>query len=89
MDLFNYIILYAPVIFAVFSEIGIVAAIICKVNSYFKKAESAVDELKESAEYKDLKNQMKTVLAENYELKKKINVVLEKMTKVKVHDEDN
>lgn len=83
----QYISLYSPIIIAVLSEIGVVAALIAKVTSYFKKANEAVATLKESAEYKDLKNQMQVILEENYELKKKLNVVLEKITHVKVEDE--
>lgn len=83
----DYITLYAPVIIAVISEIGVVAALIAKVTSYFKKADAAVKELKESAEYKQLRTQMQLVIEENYELKKKLDIVLEKITHVKVQDE--
>ena len=83
----QYISLYSPIIIAIISEIGVVASMIAKITSYFKKANAAVDELKQSSEYKDLKNQMKVVLEENYELKIKLNVVLEKITHVKVQDE--
>lgn len=83
----DYITLYAPVIIAVLSEIGVVAAMIAKVTSYFKKANAAVNELKESSEYKELKNQMKVVLEENYRLKTKIDTLIETMTHVKVQDE--
>ena len=83
----EYITIYAPVLVAVVSEIGVVATMITKTTSYFKKASAAVDELKESTEYKELKNQMKIVIDENIELKKKLNVVMEKLTHVKVQDE--
>ena len=82
----EYITIYAPVIMAVLSEVGVVCALIAKITSYFKKAEGAVKELKESSEYKELKEQMKVVLQENYELKKQLDLVLEKMTHVKVNN---
>ena len=83
----EYITIYAPVVVAVLSEIGVVAALIAKITSYFKKASAAVDELKQSAEYKALKNQMSIVIEENIELKKQLNIVMEKLTHVKVQDE--
>ena len=83
----EYITIYAPVVVAVLSEIGVVAALIAKITSYFKKASAAVDELKQSEEYKALKNQMKIVIDENIELKKNLNAVMEKLTHVKVQDE--
>lgn len=86
-SIMEYIALYAPVVVALISEVAVVASLIKKVTSYFKNAEATVKELKESAEYKDLKNQMQIILEENYELKKKLNVVLEKITHVKVKDE--
>lgn len=82
----EYITLYAPVVLAIFSEVGVVAAMIKKTSSYFKKAETAVEELKQSSEYKELKDQMKIVLEENFELKQKLDIVLEKLTHVKVQD---
>lgn len=83
----EYITLYAPVIIAILGEIGVVAAMITKITSYFNKANEAVEQLKESAEYTELKHQMKNVMKENKELKVKLNIVLEKLTHVKVQDE--
>lgn len=83
----EYITIYAPVIVAVLSEVGIVASLIAKITSYFKNANAAVKELKESAEYTELKHQMNNVIKENKELKVKLNIVLEKLTHVKVQDE--
>lgn len=83
----QYITLYAPVVIAILGEIGVVAAMIAKITSYFKKANAAVDELKQSTEYKALKNQMSVVIDENIELKKQLNIVMEKLTHVRVQDE--
>lgn len=84
----QYIILYAPVIIAVLGEIGVVATMLTKITLYFKRANAAVDELKQSTEYKSLKNQMKVVIDENIELKKQLNIVMEKLTHVKVKNEE-
>lgn len=83
----EYITIYAPVVIAILGEIGVVAGMIAKITSYFKKANAAVDELKQSTEYKELKNQMKIVIDENIELKKQLRIVMEKLTHVKVQDE--
>lgn len=85
----DYIVQYAPVILAILSEVGVVIAVLNKVKSYFTKAEANVKELKESNEYKELKAQLSVVIEENYELKKKLNTVMEKLTHVKVQDDTN
>lgn len=87
-NIMEYIALYAPVVVALISEVTVVASLIKKVTSYFKNAEATVKELKESAEYTQLKDQMKIVIEENYELKKTLNLVLEKLTHVKVKNEN-
>ena len=86
-SLLQYITLYSPAVIAVLSEVGVVAALIAKITSYFKKAEMSINNLKESPEYKELKLQMISVLKENNELKKDIKILMEKLTHVKVQDE--
>lgn len=87
-EILEYITIYAPVLVAIFSEIGVVAALIYKITDYFTKANKAVEELKESNEYKEIKNQIKLVVKENKELKTKLNNLLEKISHVKVEDEE-
>ena len=84
----EYITQYLPIIIAIVSEIGIVAAVINKVSNYFKQTKEAVDTLKESTEYTALKNQMKIVLDENAKLKKQMNILMEKITHVKVEENE-
>lgn len=84
----DYIIQYLPIIIAIISEIGVVAAVISKVANYFKQTKEAVDTLKESTEYTALKNQMRTVLEENAKLKKQMNVLMEKITHIKVNEDE-
>lgn len=87
--LLDYIIQYAPVILALLSEVGVVVAVLKKVKAYFIEAEANVKELKESAEYKDLKLQMREILNENSELKKNLNAVMAKLSHMKVKNDDN
>lgn len=75
----EYLIVYIPVILAILSEVIIAAKIISKITAFFKSTNKAVADLKESPEYKELKDQMKVVLKENAELKEMLRVVLLKL----------
>ena len=87
--LLDYIIQYAPVILALLSEVSVVVAVLKKIKAYFTEAEANVKELKESAEYKDLKLQMREILNENSELKKNLNAVMVKLSHMKVQNDNN
>lgn len=85
----DYIIQYGPAIIAVLGEIAVVASIFSKVASYFKKTEEAIDKFNQSAEYVELKYQMKEVLKENNELKVALKQLLAKISHMKVVENEN
>ena len=88
MEIFlDYLIQYGPVVLAVITEIGVVASLIAKVKSFFTTTEKTVAELKESSEYKELKNNMIILMNDNRRLKQQLSLVLEQLTRVKVKDD--
>lgn len=87
-QILNYFITYSPVIVAIFTQILSFVIIIAKITSYFKHANSEVNDLKASAEYIELRNQVKALIEENKELRYDLSVLVDKMTHVKNYNNE-
>ena len=75
-NIINYILTIAPSVIAILTSFGVVAKIIGAFGSLRK-------EVQDKTEMKEIQDQFKIVLQENYELKKSINELIEKIDKVK------
>lgn len=87
-QILNYFITYSPVIVAIFTQILSFVIIIAKITSYFKHANSEVDNLKASAEYIELRNQVKALIEENKELRYDLSILVDKMANVKNYNNE-
>ena len=76
MQFEEYFIMLTP---AIVSLVGVVAALI----KGFKKIRDTVDSIKEDVNIKDLKNEVKTLLAQNYELRDEVKELTEAITKIR------
>lgn len=75
-SIINCILAAAPSIVAILTSFGVVAKIMGAFGSLRK-------EVQDKTEMKEIQDQFKVVLQENYELKKSINELIEKIDKVK------
>ena len=75
-SIINCILAAAPSVVAILTSFGVVAKIIGAFGSLRK-------EVQDKTEMKEIQDQFKIVLQENYELKKSINELIEKIDKVK------
>ncbi|MBO7716250.1 MAG: hypothetical protein J6S85_21980 [Methanobrevibacter sp.] len=76
MQFEEYFIMLTP---AIVSLVGVVAALI----KGFKKIRDTVDSIKEDVNIKDLKNEVKTLLDQNYELRDEVKELTEAITKIR------
>ena len=76
MNLEEYFVILTP---AIVSIIGIVAAVIKAI----KKTRQIVDEIKTDVDIKSLKNEVKVLLDQNYELRDEIKELTEAITKIR------
>lgn len=75
-SIINCILAAAPSVVAILTSFGVVAKIMGAFGSLRK-------EVQDKTEMKEIQDQFKVVLQENYELKKSINELIEKIDKVK------
>ena len=76
MQFEEYLAILTP---ALVSLVGVVAALI----KGFKKIRDTVDSIKEDVNIKDLKNEVKTLLDQNYELREEVKELTEAITKIR------
>lgn len=76
MQFEEYLAILTP---AIVSLVGVVAALI----KGFKKIRDTVDSIKEDVNIKDLKNEVKTLLDQNYELRDEVKELTEAITKIR------
>lgn len=76
MQFEEYFIMLTP---AIVSLVGVVAALI----KGFKKIRDTVDSIKKDVNIKDLKNEIKTLLDQNYELRDEVKELTEAITKIR------
>ena len=76
MQFEEYFIMLTP---AIVSLVGVVAALI----KGFKKIRDTVDSIKEDVNIKDLKNEVKTLLDQNYEVRDEVKELTEAITKIR------
>ena len=76
MQFEEYLAILTP---AIVSLVGVVAALI----KGFKKIRDTVDSIKEDVNIKDLKNEVKTLLDQNYELREEVKELTEAITKIR------
>ena len=74
-----YIVAIAPSLITIIS-------VICMVVKIIKQFTSLREEVKNSKEMEEIKNQIQIVVQENYELKKQIKLMVQKLDKVKIKD---
>lgn len=78
---------YLPVVLAILSEVGVVAGVIIKIreatNQIFKKT----DEIVESNDFTDLKDQLANAHRENMKLKEQIDKLIASLNKVNESEE--
>ena len=75
-SIINCILAAAPSVVAILTSLGVVVKIMGAFGSLRK-------EVQDKTEMKEIQDQFKVVLQENYELKKSINELIEKIDKVK------
>lgn len=74
-----FIIAYTPLLVTIISTI----VMVCKILKSFKDLK---EEVKQSKEMQEIRDQVKIVIQENYKLKKQINQLIEKVDKVKMNE---
>ena len=77
-----YIVAIAPSLITIIS-------VICMVVKIIKQITSLREEVKNSKEMEDIKNQIQIVVQENYELKKQIKTLVNKIDKIKTPDKES
>lgn len=77
-----YIVAIAPSLITIIS-------VICMVVKIIKQFTSLREEVKNSKEMEDIKNQIQIVVQENYELKKQIKTLVNKIDKIKTPDKES
>lgn len=66
-----------------------IISVICMVVKIIKQFTSLREEVKNSKEMEDIKNQIQIVVQENYELKKQIKTLVNKIDKIKTPDKES
>lgn len=74
-----FIIAYTPLLVTIISTI----VMVYKVLKSFKDLK---EEVKQSKEMQEIRDQVKIVIQENYKLKRQINQLIEKVDKVKINE---
>lgn len=77
-----YIVAIAPSLITIIS-------VICMVVKIIKQFTSLREEVKNSKEMEEIKNQIQIVVQENYELKKQIKTLVNKIDKIKTPDKES
>ena len=77
-----YIVAIAPSLITIIS-------VICMVVKIIKQFTSLREEVKNSKEMKEIKNQIQIVIQENYELKEQIKTLVNKIDKIKTPDKES
>lgn len=77
-----YIVAIAPSLITIIS-------VICMVVKIIKQFTSLREEVKNSKEMEQIKNQIQIVVQENYELKKQIKTLVNKIDKIKTPDKES
>lgn len=77
-----YIVAIAPSLITIIS-------VICMVVKIIKQFTSLREEVKNSKEMENIKNQIQIVVQENYELKKQIKTLVNKIDKIKTPDKES
>lgn len=77
-----YIVAIAPSLITIIS-------VICMVVKIIKQFTTLREEVKNSKEMEEIKNQIQIVVQENYELKKQIKTLVNKIDKIKTPDKES
>lgn len=86
-EVISIIVNYLPVVLALLSEIGVVAGVIVKIREATNNIFAKTDEIVQSNDFTDLRNQMQVVIQENIKLKEQISQMINKIDKID-HEEE-
>lgn len=76
-------------IVAILPSLITIISVICMVVKIIKQFTSLREEVKNSKEMEEIKNQIQIVVQENYELKKQIKTLVNKIDKIKTPDKES
>lgn len=78
---------YAPALFAMLAIVIVYSVIVKKIKSFIGEVKDVLNELKENKDNIALKAEMRLLIKENAQLKREMRKAVEKITHVKVEDE--
>lgn len=76
-------------IVSILPSLTAILAMVLMVTKVLRSFNSLRDEVKNSKEMEEIKNQIKIVVQENYELKKQIKTLVNKIDKIKTPDKES
>lgn len=76
-------------IVSILPSLTAILAMVLMVTKVLRSFNNLRDEVKNSKEMEEIKNQIKIVVQENYELKKQIKTLVNKIDKIKTPDKES